>query len=62
MAGLTYAQAGVAIDAGNALVDRIKPAAARTAQGQHGRPCRPPIIAPMSPGRCTRHLAIRQRF
>ena len=30
MAGLTYAQAGVDIDAGNALVDRIKPAAART--------------------------------
>ena len=28
--GLTYAQAGVDIDAGNALVDRIKPAAART--------------------------------
>ena len=30
--GLTYAQAGVDIDAGNALVDRIKPAAARTAR------------------------------
>ena len=29
-AGLTYAEAGVDIDAGNALVDRIKPAAART--------------------------------
>lgn len=28
--GLTYAGAGVDIDAGNALVDRIKPAAART--------------------------------
>ena len=28
--GLTYAQAGVDIDAGNALVDRIKPAAKRT--------------------------------
>ncbi|MDO5620381.1 MAG: phosphoribosylformylglycinamidine cyclo-ligase [Paracoccus sp. (in: a-proteobacteria)] len=30
--GLTYAQAGVDIDAGNALVDRIKPAAASTAR------------------------------
>ncbi len=30
--GLTYAQAGVDIAAGNALVDRIKPAAARTAR------------------------------
>jgi phosphoribosylformylglycinamidine cyclo-ligase len=29
-AGLTYAQSGVDIDAGNALVDRIKPAAAAT--------------------------------
>ncbi|WP_417602014.1 phosphoribosylformylglycinamidine cyclo-ligase [Pararhodobacter oceanensis] len=29
---LTYAQAGVDIDAGNALVDRIKPAAKRTAR------------------------------
>ena len=28
--GLTYAQAGVDIDAGNALVERIKPAAAAT--------------------------------
>lgn len=28
--GLTYADAGVSIDAGNALVDRIKPAAMRT--------------------------------
>ena len=28
--GMTYADAGVDIDAGNALVDRIKPAAART--------------------------------
>lgn len=28
--GMTYAQAGVDIDAGNALVDRIKPAARRT--------------------------------
>ena len=28
--GLTYAEAGVDIDAGNALIDRIKPAAART--------------------------------
>ncbi len=28
--GLTYAEAGVDIDAGNALVDRIKPAAGRT--------------------------------
>ena len=30
--GMTYADAGVDIDAGNALVDRIKPAAARTAR------------------------------
>jgi phosphoribosylformylglycinamidine cyclo-ligase len=30
--GLTYAQAGVDIDAGNALVDRIKPLAAATAR------------------------------
>ncbi|TNC50482.1 phosphoribosylformylglycinamidine cyclo-ligase [Rubellimicrobium rubrum] len=30
MSGLTYAQAGVDIDAGNALVDRIKPHARRT--------------------------------
>ncbi|MEM8730886.1 MAG: phosphoribosylformylglycinamidine cyclo-ligase [Pseudomonadota bacterium] len=30
--GLTYAQAGVDIDAGNALVDRIKPAAASTSR------------------------------
>ena len=30
--GITYAQAGVDIDAGNALVDRIKPAAQRTAR------------------------------
>jgi phosphoribosylformylglycinamidine cyclo-ligase len=30
--GLTYAQAGVDIDAGNLLVDRIKPAAAATAR------------------------------
>ncbi|MCB1365098.1 MAG: phosphoribosylformylglycinamidine cyclo-ligase [Rhodobacteraceae bacterium] len=30
--GMTYAQAGVDIDAGNALVDRIKPAARRTAR------------------------------
>ncbi|KUF08809.1 phosphoribosylformylglycinamidine cyclo-ligase [Pseudoponticoccus marisrubri] len=30
--GLTYAQAGVDIEAGNALVDRIKPAAAATAR------------------------------
>ena len=30
--GLTYAQAGVDIDAGNALVERIKPAAAATAR------------------------------
>jgi phosphoribosylformylglycinamidine cyclo-ligase len=30
--GLTYAEAGVDIDAGNALVERIKPAAARTAR------------------------------
>ncbi|QBF32110.1 phosphoribosylformylglycinamidine cyclo-ligase [Thalassococcus sp. S3] len=30
--GITYADAGVDIDAGNALVDRIKPAAARTAR------------------------------
>ena len=28
--GMTYAEAGVDIDAGNALVDRIKPAAKRT--------------------------------
>jgi phosphoribosylformylglycinamidine cyclo-ligase len=28
--GLTYADAGVDIDAGNALVDRIKPAVRRT--------------------------------
>ena len=28
--GLTYAQAGVDIDAGNELVERIKPAAKRT--------------------------------
>jgi len=32
MPKLTYADAGVDIDAGNALVDRIKPAAARTAR------------------------------
>ena len=30
--GLTYAEAGVDIDAGNALVERIKPAAKRTAR------------------------------
>src|SRR5690606_13938655 len=30
--GLTYAAAGVDIDAGNALVERIKPAAAATAR------------------------------
>ena len=30
--GLTYAEAGVDIDAGNALVERIKPAAQRTAR------------------------------
>ncbi|MCA1776416.1 MAG: phosphoribosylformylglycinamidine cyclo-ligase [Loktanella sp.] len=30
--GLTYADAGVDIDAGNALIDRIKPAARRTAR------------------------------
>lgn len=30
--GITYAEAGVDIDAGNALVDRIKPAAKRTAR------------------------------
>ena len=30
--GLTYAQAGVDIDAGNALVERIKPAAKRTSR------------------------------
>ncbi len=30
--GITYAQAGVDIDAGNALVERIRPAAARTAR------------------------------
>jgi phosphoribosylformylglycinamidine cyclo-ligase len=30
--GITYAQAGVDIDAGNALVERIKPAAKRTAR------------------------------
>ena len=30
--GLTYAQAGVDIDAGNALVERIKPAAKATAR------------------------------
>ncbi|MEP2758528.1 MAG: phosphoribosylformylglycinamidine cyclo-ligase, partial [Hyphomicrobiales bacterium] len=30
--GITYADAGVDIDAGNALVDRIKPAAKRTAR------------------------------
>lgn len=29
---VTYADAGVDIDAGNALVDRIKPAAKRTAR------------------------------
>ncbi|MEO1379501.1 MAG: phosphoribosylformylglycinamidine cyclo-ligase, partial [Pseudomonadota bacterium] len=28
--GITYADAGVDIDAGNALVDRIKPAAKKT--------------------------------
>jgi phosphoribosylformylglycinamidine cyclo-ligase len=28
--GITYVDAGVDIDAGNALVDRIKPAAKRT--------------------------------
>jgi phosphoribosylformylglycinamidine cyclo-ligase len=32
MSGMTYAQAGVDIDAGNALVDRIKPMAARTSR------------------------------
>ncbi len=30
--GMTYAQSGVDIDAGNALIDRIKPAAKRTAR------------------------------
>jgi len=30
--GLTYADAGVDIDAGNALVEQIKPAAKRTAR------------------------------
>ena len=30
--GLTYAQAGVDIDAGNTLVERIKPAAKSTAR------------------------------
>ncbi|MEO0699988.1 MAG: AIR synthase related protein, partial [Pseudomonadota bacterium] len=30
--GLTYSEAGVDIDAGNALVERIKPAAKRTAR------------------------------
>ena len=30
--GLTYAEAGVDIDAGNALVERIKPAAGRTSR------------------------------
>ena len=30
--GMTYADAGVDIDAGNALVERIKPAAKRTAR------------------------------
>ncbi|MGJ5621623.1 AIR synthase related protein, partial [Sulfitobacter sp. MF3-043] len=30
--GITYADAGVDIDAGNALVERIKPAAKRTAR------------------------------
>jgi phosphoribosylformylglycinamidine cyclo-ligase len=33
--GLTYADAGVDIDAGNALIDRIKPAAKRT--NRYGR-------------------------
>ena len=36
--GITYAEAGVDIDAGNALVERIKPAAKRTVRpGCHGR-------------------------
>ena len=30
--GLTYADAGVDIDAGNSLIERIKPAAKRTAR------------------------------
>ena len=30
--GITYADAGVDIDAGNALVERIKPAAKRTSR------------------------------
>ncbi len=30
--GLTYADSGVDIDAGNSLVERIKPAAKRTAR------------------------------
>ena len=30
--GITYAEAGVDIDAGNALVERIKPAAKSTAR------------------------------
>ena len=56
--GLTYAEAGVDIDAGNALVERIKPAAAahRAARGDGGarrlrralRPARPPA----TPTRC----------
>ena len=37
---LSYKDAGVDIDAGEALVERIKGVAKRTAPGSHGRPGR----------------------
>jgi len=45
---ITYADAGVDIDAGNALVERIKPAAKRTA--------RPGTMAGLGGGSTTRSL------
>ena len=48
--GITYAEAGVDIDAGNALVERIKPAAKRTA-----RPA--PPVDPL----CITRLSFRNR-